>query len=446
MNPSIALTSALILVAIATGSSVFGDDLSVTVHARGQAEVTETRKLVLGGQLAEISWAPVSPRLDLDSVRFAPSGNGTPLPVSALKVVNHLGGSRDTLLRRYIGKVVRIVRPETGDGISGTLLTVDKGRPGMLKTADGSLHLDPAGEIVLPPDAGLVSQPTLVGRLATPLEGNRDVQLSYRTGGVKWEALYSITFNEKTGKADFSGTLILSNDTETGFEDAAWRFFSTEKQKVGWPEPARQDRVMEFSPLRSKDRQSLPAHGSLRLPLLEARSLPVTIAYVFDPLADGPRVDMPAQKLQRVIFIANSLEADALGLGGSLPSGKAKVVMRHMSGYAESLGEQRLASVAPDEKIQVALGGGEGLMGKRTQTPFVELVDERCQEQAITIRLNNNTKTDILATVFEHPWGRWEISETSAKYEQLDSETIRFVIPVPATGEAEIRYKLKIKY
>jgi hypothetical protein len=373
------------------------------------------------------------------------SDKGTPLPVSDLRLLDPFG-SRDTLLRRYVGKVVRIVRPETGDEISGTLLTVDKGRPGMLKTADGSLHLDPAGEIVLPPDAGLVSQPTLVGRLATPFEGNRDVQLSYRTGGIKWEPLYSITFNEKTGKADFFGTLILSNDTETGFEDAAWRFLSTEKQKVDWPEPAKLDRVMEFSPLRPKGRQSLSAHGSLRLPLLEARSLPVTIAYVFDPLADGPRVDTPAQKLQRVIFIANSPEADALGLGGSLPSGKAKVVMRHMSGYAESLGEQRLDSVAPDEKIQVALGGGDGLTGKRTQTPFVELADERCQEQAITIRLNNNTKTDILATVFEHPWGRWEIPKTSAKYEQLDNETIRFVIPVPATGEAEIRYKLKIKY
>lgn len=447
MISSMALTSVALFVVLAISGPVLGGDLSVMVHARGHAEVSETREIVLGGPLAEIKWAPVSSSLELDSIRFALTGKAaTPLPVSDVRVEDPCGGNRDTLLRRYVGKEIRLVRPETGDEVKGTLLTVDKGRPGMLKTADGSLHLNPSGEIVLPPDPNLVSQPILVGRFASPLEGKRGVQLTYRTGGLKWEPLYSIIFDEKTGKVDLSGTLILSNDTKIGFEDAAWRFFSTEKQKVDGPERARLDKVIEFLPLKPADRQSLPARSTLRLPLLDARNLPVAVAYVFDPLASGPRVDTPAQKLQRVIFVDNSDADNALGLGGSLPSGKAKVVLRHLSGYTEPLGEQRVDSVSAGESVQVALGAAEGLMGKRSQTPFVELADERAQEQVITIRLQNNTKSDVLATVFEHPWGRWEIPATSSEYEQIDNKTIRFVLPVPATGEAEITYRLRIKY
>jgi len=433
------------VITLVVAGSVSARELSFMIHAGGQAEVVETREVELAGESSEIRWAPVSSRLDVDSISFTLPDVAAPLPVSDLHVENPFG-NRDALLRHYIGKLIRLVRPEAGDEVIGTLLKVEKGRPAIVRTVDGSLLLEPVGEIALPANPELAQEPTLVGQLAVAMEGMQNVRLRYRTSGLKWEPVYSLVFDEKTGRVDMSGTLLVRNDTEVDFEDAAWRFFATEKQEVDWPKPARIDTVTEFLPLRAADRVSLPARSSARLPLLEARNLPVAVAFVFDPLADGPRIDTPAQKLQRVIFVANAPDAGTVGLGGLLPSGKAKVVRRHLSGCVEALGDQRLDGVAAGKMIEIALGPAPGLTGQRTQTPFVELTDARAQEQEITIRLRNDTPTDVLATVFEHPWGQWEIPASSMDYEQLDNETIRFVVPVPAAGDVQVTYTLRIKY
>jgi len=433
----------LAAVILAVGCLASARDLSIAVHAGGQAEVVETRELALDGPSTEIKWAPVSPGLDLDSVHFALPGAATALPLSDARVENDLR-NRDALLRRYVGKTVRLVEPETRKETAGTLLAVSKGRPAILRREDGALLLDPGGEILLAADPALGIQPELRGRLLTSQKGSKDLQLSYRTGGLKWQAVYSVGFDDKKGTADLAATLVVQNGTDIAFEDAAWRFFATEKHKIRVPEPAVFDKVVEFTPLDAD--VSLPARDSVRLPLLDARELEVATAFVFDPLADGPRVDTPAQKLQRVIFIPNTAKAGAVGLGVPLPSGKAKVTRRHPSGIVESLGEQPVDFAPVGEMIQIALGAVPDLMGKRTQTPFVELADQRAQEQEVTIRLSNETTTEILATVFEHPWGRWEIPSSEPEYEQLDNETIRFLVSVPAGGETEVKYTLRIKY
>lgn len=433
------------VMAFAADTAALARGLSIDVHARGQAEVLETRAVVLNGESTAITWAPVSSRLDLDTLRFTVPGTSTPWPVSDARVENDLV-NRDALLRRYVGKTVHLLRPETGVLVSGTLMAAGQGRPTMLRRGDGSLLLDPVGELVLPSDPALAAEPTLRCRLMTALNGNHDVRLAYRTGGLKWQSVYAITADEKKGTVDLSATLIVQNETEIDFSDAAWRFFSTERMKVRLPEPAEYDTVVEFRPLQSLENVSLPARDSLRLPLVEARNLPVATAFVFDPMADGPRVDSPAQKLQRVIFIANTPTDDAVGLGEPLPSGKAKVSLREPSGFVEALGEQHVGFAAAGDMIQIALGAARGLTGKRTQTPFVELAAERAQEQVVTIRLRNDTNAEVLATVFEHPWGRWEIPSSTPDFEQLDNETIRFMVSIPAGDEAEVGYTVRIKY
>jgi len=428
------------------GAPAPAGDLSITVHAKGQAEVVETRGVVFDPPVTGINWERVNPKLDLDSVQFSLPGKTTPLPPLDPRVENDIA-NRDALLRRYLGRPIELVHPETGEKIGGTLMKIDKGRPSIVKAEDGTLRLEPTGDVVLPADSELVTIPTLACELSTELEGEHDLRLSYRTGGLKWSAMYTLNLDEAQGTATMAATLVLRNESDVAFENAAWRFLATERPKLIFPAPGEEERVVEYHPLGQKHpTASVPARGTLRLPLLDARGLAVQWAYIFDPLAEGPGLQAPGSKLQRVLLMANVPRPNALGLGVPLPSGKAKLSVRHPSGIVEARGEWLMDFTDAGHTIALSVGAAPGLTGKRTHTPFVELADLRAQEQEVTIRLQNETDAAVNALVIEHPWGRWEIPESTPPYEKLDDETIRFAVPVPANGESELRYRLRISY
>ncbi len=50
----------------------------------------------------------------------------------------------------------------------------------------------------------------------------------------------------------------------------------------------------------------------------------------------------------------------------------------------------------------------------------------------------------IEVTVVEHPFASWEVLETSQPYKQKDAHTIEFSVPVPAQGEARVRYRVRV--
>jgi len=421
-------------------------DLSITVHAGGQAEVVETRSVLFTPPVTRLSWEGVSPKLDLDSVQFSFPGKSTPLPALDPRVENDIA-NRDALLRRYVGKTVHVVQPETDSAVAGTLLKVEKGRPSILRKDDGTLCLEPSGDIVLPADQELMTSPTLACELSTELEGEQELRLSYRTGGLKWNAIYTLNLDDANGTGAMAATLVLRNDTDVAFENASWRFLATERPTLIFPVPGEEARVVEYHPLGQRHpTASVPARGTRRLPLLDARGLAVQWAYIFDPLAEGPGLEAPDRKLQRVLLMANAPRVNALGLGVPLPSGRAKLSVRHPSGIVESRGEWLMDFTDAGHTIALSIGAAKGLTGKRTHTPFVELADLRAQEQEVTIRLTNETDAPVNALVIEHPWGRWEIPESTPPYEKLDDETIRFAVPIPANGESELRYRLRIHY
>jgi hypothetical protein len=355
-------------------------------------------------------------------------------------------GDRETLLRRYIGKTIQIIRPEPGERIRGVLKAVNKGRPAVLQLESGHLWLDPAGEVILPDDPSLRDTPALVCRLASRLTGARDVQLAYRTSGLAWSAVYSACFDETKGTVDLAASLVLRNDTEIAFEDAAWRFIATETPGPYAAQPDAPARMVEYRPPMPEPTASVPARDALRLPLLDARNLAGTVIHVFDALPAGPAVAEADRKLQRILLLANRVQDGATGLGAPLPSGKAKISRRHGSGILEPVGGQSVDFTDANGMLRLGLGTAPGLAGKRTHTPFVELADERAQEQEVTIRLENATSTPVRALVVEHPWGRWSIPSSTVPYQPLGTETITFQVALPARGEAEVRYKLKIAY
>lgn len=180
--------------------------------------------------------------------------------------------------------------------------------------------------------------------------------------------------------------------------------------------------------------------------LLEARGVPVRIEFVFDPLTAGPAVNVPEQKLAQIIRVPNAKRAGAVGLGTPLASGKLKLRRRHPGGVVQTLGDRSLRFTESDEDLTIPLGAALGVLGKRSQTPFAEVPEERLQEQEVRIHLRNITDTEVEAKVVERPWGKWEIPSASDEFKTVEKDKIEFLKRIPAKGKAEIAYVLQIAY
>jgi len=433
-----------IAVALAVSATASAAQM-ISVSNRGDAEIAETRAVEFTNGEAQVHWGGVSTRLDLDSVRFAVTAEAKPIQTTGLEL-QYDGRNRDLLLRRYLGKTVVLVRPETHERVSGTVLDVERGQVSMLRTDAGELWLNPAGEVLLPPNDSLALTPTLTCRLGADLDGSRDVQLTYRTNGLPWHVIYTCTYDDATSTADLAAVLLLKNETGVDYKDASCRIFAIERRRIDALQPVEVEQVVEYQPPGLDKPVSLAADETLRLQFLTAARLPVETVYYFDPLTSGPAVNVPEQKLQQAIVIANSEHADSAGLGSPLPGGKVKLCVRRSGSLLQPLGDRHIPFIDTDEALEIPFGAASGLFGKRTQTPFVEFADQRAQEQDITIDLRNETDVDVSATVIEHPWGRWSVPQTTAEFEKINNETIEFRALIPAHGKTQIRYRLRIAY
>lgn len=425
--------------------AVMAADLAITVDRGGEAEVVESRRITLSPPRTPVRWERISPRLDQETVQFSVPGGVPPLLCSGLRM-EHDAQNRDSLLLRYVDKPVEIVRPETDERVKGTVLAVERGQISQLRTDGGELWLNPRGEVLLPREDSLVMKPTLTCEIVSSPTDARSVQLSYRTTGLPWSVSYGLTFDEEEATADLTATMLLRNDTGVDFEEASWRFVAVEKQRIEGMQPVEQERLIEYHPPTLGPTASLLARETLRMQLLEARGVPVEVELVFDPLTAGPAVSVPEQTLAQIIRIPNTKRAGAVGLGTPLPSGRLKLRRRHPSGVVQPLGDRSIGFTDTDEDLEIPLGASLGVMGKRSQTPFTEIPEERVQEQEVRILLRNTTDTEVQARVVERPWGKWEIPSSSDEFKKVDKDKVEFLKLIPAKGQAEIVYALRIAY
>ena len=86
--------------------------------------------------------------------------------------------------------------------------------------------------------------------------------------------------------------------------------------------------------------------------------------------------------------------------------------------------------------------------GERTQTDFQFDKDARTISETFSIRLVNRSAHEQTVAVREHlyRWTQWSITQSSAKYEKRNADTVEFKIPVPANGDTKLTYTAQYKW
>jgi hypothetical protein len=123
---------------------------------------------------------------------------------------------------------------------------------------------------------------------------------------------------------------------------------------------------------------------------------------------------------------------------------------------ADSAGRQQLVGEAATdhtpagEDLRLAAGTAFDLTARRVQTSYVTRRDStRAGIRTLAtadyrVTLRNATDSAVTVDVHEERGGEWSVVSSSVPAEKLSSTLTRFRVAVPARGEAQLTYRVRI--
>jgi len=305
-------------------------------------------------------------------------------------------------------------------------------------------------------------KPTLLWELWAKDGGTHNVELSYITGGMKWEANYNAVFPEKGQELDLIGWITLDNRSGKDFKNASVKLMAGDVHRV------QEMRQQYYYPMAKAGREELAAPPSVtekafeefhlynlnrktdvrdneikQVEFIRAVRVPSEKIYVYDP-ANAWRYSYGAgeesEKKVWVMIEFQNIEKDHLGM--ALPKGKIKVYRKDEDGRNEFIGEDRIDHTPKDEEVRLYIGNAFDIVGEWRQSNYVVNDDKDFADETFEIKLRNHKKETVEIRVIQHlyRWSNWEIKSNSDAFEKVDSATIQFKVKVKPDQEKIVTY------
>jgi hypothetical protein len=134
-----------------------------------------------------------------------------------------------------------------------------------------------------------------------------------------------------------------------------------------------------------------------------------------------------------------------------LPGGVARIYQPDSAGRPQLVGEALVEHTPAGRELRLAAGTAFDLTARRVQTGYVTRRDSTAAYGVRTVatadyRVTVRNATDSVATVdvIEERIGEWTVLRSSVPAEKLSTVRTRFRTKVPARGEADVTYRLRI--
>ncbi len=476
-------------------------ETQLTIYNQNFATVKETRSLDLKEGEGEVRVTDITAHLEPDSVVLRDRKDPDSIRILEQNYESD-PLSEGLLLRKSEGKVLdfEITAPQTGEKriVKGKVLrsgyvphtsafqrfgqqyttrqmvySQPQGGGQPIVEVDGKIQFGLPGKPVfdaLDPKAFL--KPTLLWRLRTEAAGKHDVEFSYLTGGMRWEANYNAVAPETGDTFDIIGWVTLENMSGKDFENASVKLMAGDvararpegemldafggMERASGMRPAEvTERAFEEYHLYTLPRPTTVLDREIKqVEFVRASRVPANRIYVYDGFRLDQRYrgwdahnirtqpEYGTQSNPKVWVMLEFLNSEKSRLGMPLPKGKVKIYRRDVDGRNEFIGEDRIDHTPKDETVRLHTGNAFDLVGERRQTDFRLDSSRRWADESFEIKVRNRKKEAVEIRVVEHlyRWIQWEMKANSMPFTKTDARTIEFRPKVPAGGEAVIRY------
>ncbi len=340
---------------------------------------------------------------------------------------------------------------------------------------DGKLRFSLPGQPLFPAlGDDTILKPTLTWQLETDRTGKFNAELSYVTGGMRWEADYNLVAPEKGDVVDLVGWVTIDNQSGKVFENARIKLMAGDVSKlqpgaVGGMYAAR-DAMMEMAAMAPAVAEkafdeyhlytlqrptTLHDRETKQVEFVRAVGIKSDRLYVYDGAWIDPnryrgwgfeniRQDREygTQSNPKVWVMQEFKNSEENKLGMPLPKGRLRFYRRDDDGQLEFTGENVIDHTPKDETIRVYTGNSFDLTGERKRVNFVYNDAQDWIDESFEIKVRNHKKEPVEIRVVEHlyRWTNWQIRIPSHKYIKSDSQTVEFRVTVPPGGEQVITY------
>ena len=464
-NPEKLLTNDPVGADLATEVTVYNDNLSL---------VKERRELELKTGINRVEYTNVAALIDPTSVMFEDTKHKNTTVLEQNYEYDLVSSKK--LLEKFLDKEITATEKE-GSTYTGTLLSNDGGV--VLRMSNGKVvTLSEISKVEFPDSAGLLTKPTLVWQVYSPIAGKRDVLTSYLTSGMSWKANYIVKTNTDDKLADIQAWVSVENSSGTTFEDVKLKLVAGEIHRVVEPEEPSPYMVYESAPIYSQPKSgfveealfeyhlytlerpaTLKNNQVKQISLLSADSVPVEKELVFEI--------SKSEDIRVVLNLENSKEK---GLGMPLPAGIVRVYKADSEGQLQFLGEDSIDHTPKDEELKIVVGNAFDVIATRTKTDSKKVDSDHWREsydfdktgkriqtnlrkigsdvwrESFEIELKNHKSEAQKVKIIEHFYGNWEIIESSDTYKKADAFTAEWKVEVPANGSKKVSYILERSY
>ncbi|MBS0569861.1 MAG: DUF4139 domain-containing protein [Proteobacteria bacterium] len=442
----------------------------------GYAVVRDGRQMLLSKGTGEVRFSDVAQRIDPTTVAFEslsdPAGTRVIEQNYQYDLVNNA-----KLLHRYIGQPISVdqVRGDKVETLTGKLLSAEGGL--ILQRDSGEvLTLTSYANIRFPAlPGGLITQPTLVWKVASDKGGKQDVRVSYQTQGMTWWSDYNVTQHDAGGgcSMDLAAWVTLVNQSGGSYPNAQLKLVAGEVHRAPTPAaPSPYQMAVRKAGMAEADggfsesslseyhlytlgrRTDLPENSTKQLELFPAvagiacrKQLVFTSGQLYG-YPSGPYLDQGFGATAKGT-VGSYLEFDnkkALGLGIPLPAGRVRVNQANKAdGALEFIGEDVIAHTPRNETVRIRLGDAFDVVGERKQTSFhVDTAGKTVTESfEIDVRNRKPEATAVTVREYLYRWSQWQVTAKNHDFEKRDAQTIDFPLQISADGSARVTYTVR---
>ncbi len=442
--------------------------VAVTIYNQNLALVKDKRQLPLAKGEVKLAFREVSAQMRPETALLTAAG----LAVLEQNFEFDLL-TPEALLKKYVGHQVEVISRHPTTGVeSRKAAKVLSSNSGVVLQFDDHIETGVPGRLAfsdLPKT--LRDRPTLTMLMESRESGVKDIELSYLTGGLGWQADYVAELNATDDAVNLSGWVTLTNTSGASYQHAKLQLVAGDVNQAP-PERefdggVRQEMMMKAMPASAPNMAqeemfeyhlytlgrptTIADNQSKQVALLQASSVPCKKEFLLQGSSYYYRraygeID---RKLKVGVFVEiENRKKNHLGM--PLPKGVVRVYKEDSKGALQFVGEDRIDHTPENETVRLKLGDAFDLTATKKQTSFKKIGGDGrynyIYEAAFEIKLKNAKAEEVEIKIVEPIPGDWEVLTESHSHHKESSSNASWRIPVAAKGEAVLSYRVRVKH
>lgn len=432
--------------------------LTMTIYNAGRALVNDVRNVQLPAGRSALSFVEISNMVMPTSVLFKSDG---------VKVLEQNFNfdllTFDSLMQKSVGQNVLVeqINPATGEvkQEKAELLSYEGGRP-ILKVG-GKIETAYPGRVIFNQvPTNLSARPSLVFEVDAQSALAQDIEVSYLTNGISWEADYVIEL-DKNNQMDLNGLVTLTNNTSVSYKNVNLQLVAGDVNMVSpsrrmkvdrnvmmldaaMPQAAygmEQEAISGYYLYSLKRPTDILSNQTKQVSLLSGSKINTQKTYQYDsPVSYFAQGVVENVKPTMYLTFANT---KANALGEALPKGIMRVYEKDSRGGLVFVGEDEINHTAIGQDVHLRLGEDFDitLTGKRVN---FKKIDSQTSQAEFEIKISNAKTTAQVVRYNQNLPSGWQMISESHKSQKETSNKVYWDISIPPESDVVLTFKVLV--